>query len=331
MYNTTILDSQKYNDILTKVSEYDIYKTYFGDFKVGQLYRSPFRKDRNPSFAVYVGRQGNLLYKDHGTGESGNVITFVSKIVGLSNYKDVLNRISKDLKVTKIKETHDVVKYTTPKDTVIGIVRQPFTTTDTKYWESFHISTETLKKFDVNSIRYYVCNGVIKMVYNVNNPMFAYKVYNHFKIYRPLADKHAKWRNNLTDYDIQGYKQLPKNGDLLFITKSLKDVMVLHELGYFAISPSSETTFVPTDVLNRLRKRFKRIIVLFDRDVAGMKNSRVECLKTGLNAIFINKRYKAKDISDAVKLNGFDCMKKWLDEEVKRLEPKSSECNTNNG
>lgn len=49
--------------------------------------------------------------------------------------------------------------------------------------------------------------------------MYAYKVYNHFKIYKPLADKYTKWRNNLTEYDIQGYKQLPKKGDILIITK----------------------------------------------------------------------------------------------------------------
>ena len=47
--------------------------------------------------------------------------------------------------------------------------------------------------------------------------MYAYKVYNNFKIYRPLADKYTKWRNNLTDYDIQGYEQLPQKGDILFI------------------------------------------------------------------------------------------------------------------
>ena len=55
--------------------------------------------------------------------------------------------------------------------------------------------------------------------------MYAYKVYNHFKIYKPYADKYTKWRNNLTELDIQGYKQLPKTGDILVITKSMKDVM----------------------------------------------------------------------------------------------------------
>lgn len=92
--------------------------------------------------------------------------------------------------------------------------------------------------------------------------MYAYKVYNNFKIYRPLADKYHKWRNNLTEYDIQGYKQLPEKGDILIITKSLKDVMCLCKMGIPAVSPASESTFIPNIALEELKKRFKRIIIL---------------------------------------------------------------------
>ena len=144
--------------------------------------------------------------------------------------------------------------------------------------------------------------------------MYAYKVYNHFKIYRPLADKYTKWRNNLTELDIQGYKQLPKTGDILIITKSMKDVMCLYEMGIAAISPSSESTFIPDKVLKQLKKRFKRII--FDRDQAGVKYLRKISLKTGLEGMLIHKKYKAKDISDAIKVNGFETIKKWLYEEI---------------
>lgn len=51
-------------------------------------------------------------------------------------------------------------------------------------------------------------------------------------------------------------------GDILFITKSMKDVMCLHEMGIPAVSPSSESTFLPKDVLEQLKTRFKRIIIL---------------------------------------------------------------------
>ena len=231
------------------------------------IYNSPLRKDKTPSFGCYYSKKTKqLMFKDHGTGECGNIIKFVSLFTGLTNYSD--------------------------------------------------ISTTTLKKFGVSSIKYYLCNGVVKGIYKDSNPMYAYKVYNNFKIYRPLADKYTKWRNNLTENDIQGFKQLPKTGDILIITKSMKDVMCLYEMGIPAISPSSESTFIPDKALNQLKKRFKRIIILFDRDTAGVKYLRKMSLKTGLEGMLVHKKFKAKDISDAVKLNGFETIKNWLYEEI---------------
>lgn len=304
--------------ILSKVTEYDIYAKYIGQFKVGMIYNSPFRKDKNPSFGIYYSkRTKQLLFKDHGTGECGNVIKFVSLFTGKTEYNDILSDIVDKLNITNNTKLVSSKQYILPTETVIGVVRQEFTDVDINYWKQFNISINTLKKFNVNSIKYYLCNGIVKGTYKRENPMYAYKVYNNFKIYRPLADKYTKWRNNLTDYDIQGYEQLPQKGDILFITKSMKDVMCLHEMGYPAVSPSSESTFLPKDVLEQLKTRFKRIIILFDRDVAGVKRSRKLSRETGLEAMFINKKFKAKDVSDAVKANSFGEIKNWLNETIK--------------
>lgn len=304
--------------ILSKVTEYDIYAKYIGQFKVGMIYNSPFRKDKNPSFGIYYSkRTKQLLFKDHGTGECGNVIKFVSLFTGKTEYNDILSDIVDKLNITNNTKLVSSKQYISPTETVIGVVRQEFTDVDINYWKQFNISINTLKKFNVNSIKYYLCNGIVKGTYKRENPMYAYKVYNNFKIYRPLADKYTKWRNNLTDYDIQGYEQLPQKGDILFITKSMKDVMCLHEMGYPAVSPSSESTFLPKDVLEQLKTRFNRIIILFDRDTAGVKRSRKLSRETGLEAMFINKKFKAKDVSDAVKANSFEEIKNWLDETIK--------------
>lgn len=304
--------------ILSKVTEYDIYAKYIGQFKVGMIYNSPFRKDKNPSFGIYYSkRTKQLLFKDHGTGECGNVIKFVSLFTSKTEYNDILSDIVDKLNITNNTKLVSSKQYIPPTETVIGVVRQEFTDVDINYWKQFNISINTLKKFNVNSIKYYLCNGIVKGTYKRENPMYAYKVYNNFKIYRPLADKYTKWRNNLTDYDIQGYEQLPQKGDILFITKSMKDVMCLHEMGYPAVSPSSESTFLPKDVLEQLKTRFKRIIILFDRDTAGVKRSRKLSRETGLEAMFINKKFKAKDVSDAVKANSFEEIKNWLNETIK--------------
>lgn len=307
--------------ILSRVTEYEIYSHYIGQFKVGAIYNSPFRKDRNPSFGIYYSKRANcLLFKDHGTGECGNIVKFVSLYTGKTDYQEILQDIVDRLKITNNTKLDSTKQYTPTGETVIGVVRQPWTLADIDYWSMFNISKKTLEKFNVSSIKYYLCNGIVKGVYKDTNPMYAYKVFNNFKIYRPLADKYTKWRNNLSQDDIQGWEQLPKKGDILIITKSLKDVMCLHEMGIPAISPSSESTFISDTALEALKKRFKRILICFDRDTAGVRNLRKISLKTGLEPILIHKKFKAKDISDAIKLNGFETIKQWLENELSKKE-----------
>jgi hypothetical protein len=50
--------------------------------KPGHLCRSPFRKDRNPSFSIY---DGGRRWKDHGTGEGGDAVDFLARALNLSN------------------------------------------------------------------------------------------------------------------------------------------------------------------------------------------------------------------------------------------------------
>lgn len=149
--------------------------------------------------------------------------------------------------------------------------------------------------------------------------MYAYKVYDRFKIYRPLASKYTKWRTNLTNRHVQGLAELPKEGgNLLIITKSLKDVMCLYEMGFYAISPSSETTFIPEDILQSLRNKWKHIVILFDRDRTGMSKAREYSRQYKFDALFVNKKFNAKDISDAVKYNTFAQIRAWMTKETEK-------------
>lgn len=46
--------------------------------------RSPFRDEKNPSFGIFQ-HDGNWFFKDHGTDESGDEVTFIEHALGLSN------------------------------------------------------------------------------------------------------------------------------------------------------------------------------------------------------------------------------------------------------
>lgn len=314
MYSTKTAITVNLQELLSKLDDYDIYTYCIGNFKVGKLMNSPLRSDDNiPSFAIFRNKEGALMFKDHGTGESGNAITF------LKLYKNITDRNSLEQELLKINNginisnsVKNTYKHTTNYETDIGIVRQPFTFIDKQYWSQFHISIDTLKKFNVFSIKYYLSNGIVKGIYKNDNPMYAYKVYGKFKIYRPLASKYIKWRNNLTYDCVQGLKELPEFGNILIITKSLKDVMCLYEMGINAIAASSETTFIPTYLLENLKTKWKKIYLLYDRDKAGVKKARELSKEHNLNAFFVHKKFKSKDISDAIKNNSFDEVKEWI-------------------
>lgn len=309
-------------DFFNKISEYQVYKNYIGDFRIGYIYNSPFRKDDNPSFGIYKSNKtGKLLFKDYGADICGDCIKFVKLMENLKTSRDAMMFILNNIEPSKITEqTHTY----TNTNTIIGIVRQPFTEIDIEFWKSFNISLDTLKKFNVYSIKYYLSNNIVKYKYTYGNPMYAYKVFDKFKIYRPYSDKLGKWRSNLNNYDIQGYEQLPNKGELLFITKSLKDVMALYELGYTAIAPPSESSDIPQEVLDDIKKRFKQIIIFYDRDIAGMKYTRKLYHKTKLPFIFTPRDSKCKDISDYIKkellINGnLNNVKEFIYQKITKL------------
>lgn len=304
-------------DLLDKVDDYTIYSYYLGNIKPGKLINSPLRSnDKMPSFAIFYTKDGALLFKDHGIGLSGNAIKFMKLYKGLQTRDELERELLRIVRRTNPAEVsvRSSKTYTPKVDTDIGIVRQPFTEVDKKYWKQFHISIDTLKKFNVFSIKYFLCNRVVRGTYKETNPMYAYKVYDKFKIYRPLASKYTKWRTNLTNRHVQGLAEIPKEGgNVLIITKSLKDVMCLYEMGYYAIAASSETTFIPDDILHSLRSKWKHVLILYDRDSTGMHKAREYSKKYKFDAFFVHKKFKAKDISDAVKDNSFNCVKTWLD------------------
>ena len=96
--------------------------------------------------------------------------------------------------------------------------------------------------------------------------------------------------------------------------------MCLYEMGFNAISASSETTFIPDDILECLCSKWKHIVILYDRDKTGMKTARSYSKQYGLDAIFVHKKFNAKDISDAIKNASFSEVKNWLTKTLERYE-----------
>ena len=171
--------------------------------------------------------------------------------------------------------------------------------------------TEILDKFNVKPISYYWINDFLCVAFKYHYSYDFYTENGLFrrKLYAPL-EKKKKWINN-GGAICQGESMLPYEGDLLIITKSLKDVMTLYSLGITAIAPPSESSFLPLGYYNKQKKRFKKIVLFFDNDQTGIKKAKKFSEEYNLPYIYIPEGDE-KDISDYRKLHGEEKTKKLI-------------------
>lgn len=305
-----IVEVDSLGDLLKLTTEYDIYSYYIGDqIIIGRIMRSPLRQDTHPSFGIFKSSiRGNLMWKDQATGKTGNVVMFVSELKQIT-YEEALKQILLDIELSNIRTTKEgksLEESYKKVRTTISVQKKNFTETDDEYWESYFITRDILKKFDVYPILTFWVNDIpSSLFYSKEQPLYAYQVFDKFQIYCPKGQKKNKFRTNTTIFDIHGLEQLPKYGKLLIITKSKKDVMVLDRLGYNAIAPCGENTPIPKVIIDDLKQRFNRIIILYDNDKAGLegaeKLANEHGLKWGYIPIHYYDMFKIKDISDFIK------------------------------
>jgi hypothetical protein len=63
---------------------------------------------------------------------------------------------------------------------------------------------------------------------------------------------------------------IPKNGEYLVITKSMKDTMTLFSIGIPSISPMSETCFLTDSQYDKIIHKFDKVILFMDNDYTGI-------------------------------------------------------------
>lgn len=114
---------------------------------------------------------------------------------------------------------------------------------------------------------------------------------------------------------IQGFHMMPKSGEFLVITKSMKDVMLCYELGIPAIAPNSENLFITEAQWDNIVIKFRKIFLLYDTDLAGVSNSkRIKKKFPKIQVLLIPRKYKAKDLTDLYKKLGTEKMLNLVEE-----------------
>lgn len=313
--------------LLSKQTQETYFEHYLGIPVKKGLFCSPpiIRLDKKPTCAFYKDGKGILRYKDF-AGPTFDFVGMVMYIYDCSYYK-ALRIIGNDfgfIELEKVPKNPPKIPYSGCefKETERAIIRveiQEFSKKQLLWWESFGISKPTLDKFKVYSIKSVFLNGSYFMSSSDQTPIYGYyggKNSNGDELWRLYMPTKIKYRflSNWSSSMIQGAKQLPKEGEFLVVTKSLKDVMSLFEFGITAIAPNSENLFLTDSQYLKVESKFKNIYLLYDRDLPGVKAANK--IRKQFPSIQILLMPKVKDFTDYVKKYGIlktlNLVEEWL-------------------
>lgn len=293
--------------IFSLVDDYTLFCFYLEqEVIINQAILSPLRvlkADTLPSFVVYPGRNNELRYFDHGTGEGGSVLDFIQALYGYKTLEDVYARISEDFSLDLVAKTVDKTKlvYLKPGDySRIGfkdVINQEFTAEGMAYWNSYHITREILDEYEVHQVKYILLDDG-KMIKPLGLT-FSYRIGLHHKVYQPFNPE-MKFRNNFPRNYVEGYYQLMKRkvkSQILFITKSTKDVLCYRRMKLDAVAPKAENQVIPDFIIEELKKIYPYIFMVFDDDPAGRKG----VTRYPFPAIWIPREELVKDTADHMK------------------------------
>ena len=293
--------------IYEKFGQLNVYSSILGfEAQIDIKYPSPFRNDgKTPSFNIYNDK-GVLRWNDHG-GLDDKLPLSQRDCVGLLMQLENILRIQACSKIWASKISIKKIDHT--KDRV-----HPFLSIRTEWrdyeWEWWNfIDRSLLKKYNVYPTELLEI-GNTKIISTKSSPSFTY-LYGHtdpsWKVYSPFLTLN-KWKSYKMKNVIDGWEQLPRNGEILYIVSSKKDGMVMTSCtGKPFIAPPSEKDFF--EILNRshiINERFKKVVISLDSDKTGIKSTNWLSEVTGWDKILLPKEYfEIKDQTEIIKKLGY--------------------------
>ena len=319
-------NSVSFDEIKGKMTDADLVFRYLGVTKIPCFICSPLRKDKRPSFGLYSRDGEKIHWIDLATREGGGMYDLLS-LMWHCDYKEVLTRIQKDITgptqgatVTSTPLTiKDMSTYQNNNDLQCRV--RKWRKYDIDYWESYGVSIEWLEYAEVYPISHkiVISNGK-KYVFNADKLAYAFVEHKEgkvtLKIYQPHSENpQYKWSNKHDRSVISLWTKVPEKGEKLIICSSLKDALCLWaNTGIPALALQGEGYGISDTAINELKRRYKKIIISYDGDAAGILDAKKLSEKTGF--IYRNSPIigEAKDWSDIYKIYG----KKRFLEEIKK-------------
>tara|TARA_R110000851_G_scaffold160786_1_gene304076 strand:+ start:4779 stop:5795 length:1017 start_codon:yes stop_codon:yes gene_type:complete len=297
--------------VLKLIDDYSLFCFYLGiEMELGTRYSSPLREgDDNPSFVLFQGRTGEVLYKDYARmGSVGNVFKFIGELLGLDG-TDTLLQINSDLglglegKDTRKPRPVIAKKPMMVKEKVkIEITSRPRNSfMFQQFWASYGIEEEVLEMYNVKEVD--VLHFVTPSQHTTIIPKplcISYRIFDRYKIYQPF-EKDFKFSNDFEEGFVEGAEQLEYKYDTCIITKATKEIMFIRQhFGLDSVAGKSETTMVSDYFLQtHIFPRYKHVLICLDQDTAGRKAQQMYVDKyPQLIPVNFDSNVGAKDLTD---------------------------------
>jgi hypothetical protein len=291
--------------LLTRFGEEDIMERMgvpIEDAVEGGRFCSPYRNDSTPTCSVWRA-PGNdrLYYMDWAVfDEPLDIYELYMHVYSVDSFKEASDGIwdmmtSESSSRTALQRISEI-RSKSSDETKVTAVPRSWSKEDVAWWSSFGITKETLIHFNVQPVQsVFLGQDIIyNYIQNVVKPGYVYTFNEAIKVYFPHRNYNRFYHDS--GKIVQGWDQLPAEGDFVVVTKSLKDVMLLHELGISAVAPMSESILLDQDSVASLKKRFQHVVVLMDNDHAGIVALRKYKVQ-GLRILMLSRHW-SKDISD---------------------------------
>ena len=314
------------NMVLEHITVEDIYYKYYGKFTVNKICKNWMRKEDEPSFVI-GNKTGILRHYDFSDFKwRGNCFNFVMQLYNC-NFHEALKIINDDfgLNLLGISDgiKREIVKYTpeviVKQYSTIQMKVRKFTEEELKYWKSYGISESELKEEKIYSIKELYLNKQ-RFPLPEDELRFGYLYGDRIKTYRPRSLAKVKWLpNNVPITQLDGKEfidSLEEPCEVLWITKSKKDYMVLKKLFPYVIATQNESIgcFNKANV-DWIKSKSKRQILIFDADKPGVNNSLQITKQFGFDYFNVPRSYLSdgiNDPSDLVRLYGIDKLEMLL-------------------
>ena len=279
------------------------------DIKINSAFNP---RDKTPSMCIYVDARANYRYKDFSSGRGGDALDLVKDLFNLATRGTASFKVVQDYNeyLTNNKYVQNYTVRSQGRYQITDYEMRHWTNFDAKYWTGHKISSSQLQKYNVIPLDHYILTRETDLNGNYPLTIKTRYLYGYFKedgtlykVYQPKSkdNKFMKVR----DY-IQGSEQLNYDKSYLLIVSSLKDLLAINMLGIKgieAVAPDSENIMIPEVFMQNAFKKYKKVLVLFDNDEAGVECAKRYEKKYGLTCINF---LLSKDVADALKEHGIE-------------------------